>query len=111
MVFHCGARLPAIPVHPETVKTVNWDMSRRNEHSTSLPASLLTRFSTGGFLALPQDQNGPKLTVFATVEDIKTNATAEFWKIPKQDFQRCFQQWQERWNKCVCAEGTYFEDA
>jgi hypothetical protein len=22
--------------------------------------------------------------------------------IPKEDFQKCFQQWQERWNKCVC---------
>jgi hypothetical protein len=28
--------------------------------------------------------------------------------IPKEDFQRCFQQWQDRWSKCVCAGGLLF---
>ena len=28
----------------------------------------------------------------------------------KEDyFQRCFQQWQERWNKCINSQGDYFE--
>ncbi|GBM15651.1 hypothetical protein AVEN_95272-1 [Araneus ventricosus] len=36
------------------------DMARRKEHSTPPPTSLLTGFSTIGFLALPQDQNGPE---------------------------------------------------
>jgi hypothetical protein len=40
--------------------------------------------------------------VSQTMEDIKSNATAELQKIPKEAFQRCFQQWQDRWNKCVC---------
>jgi len=30
-------------------------------------------------------------------------------KIPKEAFCRCFQQWQDRWSKCVCAQGSYFE--
>jgi hypothetical protein len=33
-----------------------------------------------------------KATRFATMEDIKSNATAEFWKIPKESFRLCFQQ-------------------
>jgi hypothetical protein len=60
-------------------------------------------------------------TRFATMEDIKSNATAQLRKIPKEAFQRGFQQWQHRWNKCVCvcvcmcvrararAQGSYFE--
>jgi len=43
-----------------------------------------------------------KGTRFATMEDIKSNATAELRKIPKEAFCRCFQQWQDRWSKCVC---------
>jgi transposase len=52
---------------------------------------------------------GLKGTRFATMEDIKSNATAELRKIPKEAFRRCFQQWQDRWSKCVCAQGSYFE--
>jgi hypothetical protein len=29
--------------------------------------------------------------------------------IPQQEFQKCFQRWQQRWAKCVTAEGEYFE--
>jgi hypothetical protein len=35
---------------------------------------------------------GIKGTRFATMEDIKSNATAKLWKIPKEAFRRCFQQ-------------------
>ena len=52
---------------------------------------------------------GFKGTGFATMEGIKSNATAELQKIPKEAFRRCFQQWQDRWSKCVCAQGSYFE--
>jgi hypothetical protein len=30
---------------------------------------------------------GPKGMRFATIEDIKSNATAELWKIPKESFR------------------------
>jgi len=40
-----------------------------------------------------------------------SNATIELREIPKEAFRRCFQQWQDRWSKCVCvcAQGSYFE--
>ncbi|PNF24558.1 hypothetical protein B7P43_G05382 [Cryptotermes secundus] len=31
------------------------------------------------------------------------NMTAERQKVPKEAFYHCFQQWQDRWSKCVCA--------
>ncbi|PNF21376.1 hypothetical protein B7P43_G15469 [Cryptotermes secundus] len=34
-----------------------------------------------------------KGTSFATMEDIKSTAMTELWKIPKEAFHRCFQQW------------------
>jgi hypothetical protein len=32
------------------------------------------------------------------------------WVIPKEDIQKCFQQWQEHWNKCMCVGWKYFEE-
>ena len=30
--------------------------------------------------------------------------------ILKEEFAKCFQQWQKRWAKCVAAEGNCVED-
>ena len=37
------------------------------------------------------------------VEDIQANVTRRLRAITKSDYQRCFRQWQERWNKCIQA--------
>jgi len=29
--------------------------------------------------------------------------------IPQQEFQKCFQQWQYHWAKCVAVQGYYFQ--
>jgi hypothetical protein len=41
---------------------------------------------------------------FASVEEIRQNATTDLRATPEDDFQRCFQQWLDCWSKCVCAE-------
>jgi len=46
------------------------------------------------FWLFPALKMGLKWTRFATMEDIKSNATAELRKIQKETFRRCFQQWQ-----------------
>ena len=46
---------------------------------------------------------------FDYVEDIQANVTRQLRAITKSDYQRCFRQWQERWNKCIQAQGHYFE--
>jgi len=43
-------------------------------------------------------------------EDIKRNLTKTLLDIPKEEFAKCFQQWQKRWAKWVAAEGNYVED-
>jgi hypothetical protein len=52
---------------------------------------------------------GLKGTCFTTMEGIKLNVTDELYKIPKEAPCRCFQQWQDRWNKYVFMQGPYFE--
>jgi len=47
---------------------------------------------------------------FEATEDIKGNSTKTLVDIQKEEFAKCFQQWQKRWAKCVAAEGNYVED-
>jgi hypothetical protein len=37
------------------------------------------------------------------------NATAQLNTIPKDAFQKCFQQWRELWDNFVHYQGVYFE--
>ena len=47
---------------------------------------------------------------FEATEDIKRNSTKTLLDIPKEEFAKCFQQWQKRWAKCVAAEVNCVED-
>jgi len=47
------------------------------------------------FWLFPTLKMGLKGTRLATMEDIKLNAMAKLWRIPKEAFHRCFQQWQD----------------
>jgi len=47
---------------------------------------------------------------FKATEDIKRNSTKTLLDIPKEEFLKCFQQWQKRYAKCVAAEGNYVEE-
>jgi hypothetical protein len=46
---------------------------------------------------------------FESREDIMRNATAQLNTIPKDAFQKRFQQWRDRRDKCVHYQGDYFE--
>jgi transposase len=48
------------------------------------------------FWLFPTLKIGLMGTRFAAIEDIKSNATAELQKVPKEAFCRCFQQLQDR---------------
>ena len=47
---------------------------------------------------------------FEATEYIRGNSTKTLLDIPKEEFAKCFQQWQQRWVKCVAAKGNYVED-
>lgn len=46
---------------------------------------------------------------FDTVEDIQRESRKILNSIPESDFEKAFQKWQKRWDKCIAAEGNYFE--
>ena len=62
------------------------------------------------FFLFPRLKNVLKGHRFEAAEDIKRNSTKTLLDIPREDFAKCFQQWQKRWAKCVAAEVNYVED-
>ena len=66
--------------------------------------------ATCDFLLFPRLKKVLKGHRFEATEDIKRNSTKTLFDIPKEEFAKCFQQWQKRWAKCVAAEGNYVED-
>jgi histone-lysine N-methyltransferase SETMAR len=57
----------------------------------------------------PQLKKTMKGRRFDYNEEIEADATKQLRAITKTDTQRCFWQWQERWNKCIQAHGHYFK--
>ena len=64
----------------------------------------------GEFFLFPRLKKVLKGNQFEATEDIKRNSTKTLLDIPKEEFGKCFQQWQKRLAKCVAAEGYYVED-
>jgi hypothetical protein len=77
-------------------------------YSTAAPNEFLL------FFTLKMGLSG---THFATIEEIKSNATAKLRKVPKESLRWCFQQWKDWWSMCVCmrvselsgAQSSYFQ--
>jgi hypothetical protein len=42
-------------------------------------------------------------------DTLKMNMTMEFNSLSCEDFQRCFQKWQERWDESISSAVDYFE--
>jgi hypothetical protein len=50
-----------------------------------------------------------KGTRFDLRDNIIWNTMAKLYSIRKEAFQKCFEQWQNHWEKCVQLLGDYFE--
>ena len=46
---------------------------------------------------------------FNKVEEIQCESQNVLGRLREQDFQHVFQQWQRHWDRCVAAQGDYFE--
>jgi transposase len=61
------------------------------------------------FFLFPQLKVALKGKRFEDVPAIQENATEHLLGVTLDAFELCYQQWQERWAKCVASEGAYFE--
>ena len=61
------------------------------------------------FFLFPKLKGILKGTRFQKVEDIKTSVTRHLKTITKEEFSQCFKAWSKRIEKCIKANGEYFE--
>jgi hypothetical protein len=47
---------------------------------------------------------------FGTVKNVQAAVTSALKEIPVQDFQASYDAWQNRWQRCIDAQGRYFEE-
>jgi len=66
-------------------------------------------FSPADFFLFPKLKSTLRGRRFDTFDEIQINSTKELFAIPKEAFQKAFQSWQKRWERCVASEGNYFE--
>ncbi|UYV67597.1 hypothetical protein LAZ67_5001331 [Cordylochernes scorpioides] len=110
---------------PDLWKNKNWLLHHDNApaHTSLLVRDLLAKNNT---LMMPQPPYStdlapcdfflfPKLNRpmkgrrYATLDEIKTASKEELKNIFKNDFFKCFEDWKNRWHKCIISHGHYFE--
>ncbi|UYV75597.1 hypothetical protein LAZ67_13000696 [Cordylochernes scorpioides] len=109
---------------PDLWKNKNWLLHHDNAPAHTL---LLVRYflAKNNTLMMPQPPYSSELAPcdffwfpklkrpmkgrrYATLE-IKTASKEELKKILKNDFLKCFEDWKNRWHKCLISHGDYFE--
>jgi len=46
---------------------------------------------------------------FASIEEVQAESQQILNMLMPVDFNECFQKWQNRWDRCIQAQGDYFE--
>ncbi|GFG37441.1 hypothetical protein Cfor_07169 [Coptotermes formosanus] len=61
------------------------------------------------FFLFPKLKTHLKGHHFGTVENVQAAATRALNNISSEHFLHCYEQWQQRWNRCIRSQGAYFE--
>jgi len=74
----------------------------------SCSSSLFTRPCTMRLFPVPSYEM-PEGKPFSDVREVKKKMLEVLNNISTEDFQKCFQQWEKHWYKCIELKGEYFE--
>jgi len=61
------------------------------------------------FFLFPHMKGQMKGKHFADVSEVKKKTVEVLNNISTEEFQKCFQQWEKRWHKCIESKAEYFE--
>ena len=103
----------------------NWILHHDNAPCHTV-ISVIEFMSKKGIPVVPQPPHSPDLSPcdfflfpklkfhlkgrhFGTVENIEKAVTDQLKVIPVSDYQRCYEEWEQRLRRCVASQGNYFE--
>jgi transposase len=61
------------------------------------------------FFLFPKLKTNLKEHHFGTVENVQAAATRALYNISSGDFLRCYEEWHQRWNRCIRSQKAFFE--
>jgi hypothetical protein len=61
------------------------------------------------FFSFPKLKPHLKEHHFGTVENVQAAATRALNNISSEDFFRCYEEWHQRWNRCIRSQKACFE--
>ena len=61
------------------------------------------------FYVFPKMKLRLKGRCFASIEEVQAQSQQLLNTLTPADFSECFQKWQNRWDRCIQAQGDYFE--
>ena len=79
------------------------------KHDGYPSSSLFTRPCTMQLLPVPRVKRQMKGKRFADVSEVKKKTLEVLNNISTEEFQKCFQQWEKHWYKCIELKGEYSE--
>ena len=82
----------------------------KNESTVVHQPSYSPDLAPAYFFLFPKLKSTLKGRRFDTFDEIQKNSTKDLFAIQKEAFfQKAFQSWQKRWERCVASEGNYSE--
>lgn len=93
-------------------QTAQWVQEFLAKHSlATLPQpSYSPDLTLADFFLSPRIKTALKGTRFGTIQAIQTAVTNALNEVPVDAFQDAYRAWKSRWQKCVDAQGVYFEE-
>jgi len=93
---------------PKNVSDV-WEFLAQNNITTLPHPPYSPDLALCNFFIFPKLKPHLKGHHFGTVENVQAAATRALNNISSEDFLHCYEEWQQRWNRCIRSQGAYFE--
>jgi len=94
------------PAHTSLV--VREFLTKNNMTTVSHPA-YLPDLAPCDFYMFPKMKLRMKWRRFVSTEEIQAESQQVLNMLMPEDFNECFEKWQNRWDRCIQAQGDYFE--
>jgi transposase len=81
----------------------------QKHETTVVPQPPYTPYLAPADFFIPQIKNVIERPTFESIDAMKENSLADLCSIPNEAFQKSFEGWKKRWERCIQSGGDYFE--
>ena len=86
-----------------------WEFLAQNNITTLPHPPYSPDLASCNFFLFPKLKTHLKEHHFGTAENVQAAATRALSNVSSEDFLHCYEEWQQRCNRCIRSQGAYFE--